>query len=141
MFDHILVICDGNICRSPTAAFLLADRTHKQVSSAGIIGLEGHDMDKTARAVAAANGLNCPVHCARKLTRDMCRQADLLLVMETRQKDRVMALVPEASGKVMLLGHWINEEIPDPYKKSREVYEYAYALIEKAVTSWQTRLG
>lgn len=141
MFDNILVVCDGNICRSPTAAFMLAAQTGKQVTSAGIIGLVGRDMDEQARDVASAHGLDCPTHVARKLSRDMCREADLLLVMETRQKEKVMAMVPEASGKVMLLGHWIDEEIPDPYKKSREVYEHAYELIEKAVVGWQKRLG
>lgn len=140
MFERILMVCDGNICRSPTAAFLLAKRSGKQVESAGIVGLEGRDMDATAREVAQAKGLDCPAHVARKLTRDMCRQADLILVMEQRQKDRVVALVPEASGKVMLLGHWLGEEIPDPYRKHREVYEHAYALIDKAVASWQDKL-
>ena len=140
MFEHILIVCDGNICRSPTAAFLLAKRSGKRVESAGIVGLEGHDMDATAREVAQANGLDCPVHVARKLTRDLCRQVDLILVMEQRQKDRVAALAPEASGKVMLLGHWLGEEIPDPYRKHREVYEHAYALIDKAVNSWQEKL-
>lgn len=141
MFEHILVVCDGNICRSPSAAFLLAQQSGKQVESAGIVGLEGHDMDATARAVAQAHGLDCPLHVARKLTRELCRAADLILVMESRQKDRVMQLVPEASGKIMLLGHWLGEEIPDPYKKHREVYEHVYELIEKAVASWQAKLG
>lgn len=141
MFNRILTVCDGNICRSPTAAFLLAEGTGKQVESAGLIGLEGHDMDAIAREVAEAHGLTCPTHVARKLTRDMCRQADLILVMENRQKDKVMQLAPVASGKTMLLGHWLeHKEITDPFKKSQEVYEHVYQHIEQAVSSWQKRL-
>ena len=140
MFERILTVCDGNICRSPTAAFLLAARSGKQVDSAGLVGLTGHDMDAVAREVASAHGVDCPVHVARKLSDEMCRTADLILVMELRQKDRVMALAPAASGKVMLLGHWLGEEIPDPYKKHRDVYEHAYALIDRAVDSWLPKL-
>ena len=55
MFERILVVCDGNICRSPTvAAMLAAARPDKRISSAGLVGLEGHDMEPTARDVAAA---------------------------------------------------------------------------------------
>ena len=58
MFERILVVCDGNICRSPTvAAMLAAARPEKRISSAGLVGLEGHDMEPTAREVAAAQGL------------------------------------------------------------------------------------
>ncbi len=140
MFDSLLTVCDGNICRSPTAAFMLARETGKRVDSAGLVGLEGNDMDDTARSVAEANGLECPKHVARKLTAAICRDYDLILVMEQRQKDRIMAKMPEASGKVMLLGHWLGRDIPDPYRKSREVYEETYRLIKEAVASWQGKL-
>ncbi|MEY1661638.1 low molecular weight protein-tyrosine-phosphatase [Isoalcanivorax beigongshangi] len=141
MFERILVVCDGNICRSPTVAAMLAQRAGKQTSSAGLVGLVDHDMDALAREVASAHGLECPPHKARKLTREMCREADLILVMELRQKDRVSQLAPEASGKTMLLGRWIgNKEIPDPYKRHREVYEQAYQLMDEAVAAWTQRL-
>ncbi|MCK0538699.1 low molecular weight protein-tyrosine-phosphatase [Alcanivorax quisquiliarum] len=142
MFDSILVVCDGNICRSPTAAVLLANATGKQVTSAGLVALVDHDMDALAREVALENGLECPPHVARKLTREMCRAADLILVMETRQRDRVAALAPEASGKTLLLGKWLGEkEVPDPYKRHREVYDHAYKLITQAVDAWAKRLA
>lgn len=140
MFDNILTVCDGNICRSPTAAFLLARETGKHVESAGLVGLTDHDMDATAKDVAIENGLDCPAHSARKLTSDICRQFDLILVMETRQKERLISQFPQASGKVMLLGHWLKQEVPDPYRKSREVYEYTYRLIQESVASWKPKL-
>ena len=87
MFERILVVCDGNICRSPTvAAMLAAARSDKRISSAGLVGLEGHDMDPTAREVAAAQGLECGPHHGRKLDRAMCHDADLILVMEGRRR-------------------------------------------------------
>ena len=142
MFDSILVVCDGNVCRSPTAAVMLARDTQKKVSSAGLVALVGRDMDATARDVALSHGLECPPHTGRLLTREMCRDADLILVMETRQRDRVANLAPEASGKTLLLGKWLGDQpIPDPYKRHREVYEQAYQMIAQAVAAWAQRLA
>ncbi|HLR16404.1 MAG TPA: protein tyrosine phosphatase [Alcanivoracaceae bacterium] len=142
MFENILVVCDGNICRSPTVEFMLQARTSKNISSAGLVGLVGHDMDATAREVAEAHGLKCPPHSGRKLTRELCQQADLILVMEQRQRERVTQLAPEASGKTMLLGKWLGDkEVPDPYKRSRDVFEHVYTLMDNAVAEWTKRLG
>lgn len=142
MFMRILVVCDGNICRSPTvAAMLQAARPEKIVSSAGLVGLEGHDMDKTARAVAASNSLECGEHRGRKLTRELCRDADLLLVMEARQRDRIIERFPEASGKTFLLSHWNGaRDIPDPYRRGREAFERIYPMMRQAVDAWLTKI-
>lgn len=141
MFEKILVVCDGNICRSPTAAAMLQQRTNKIISSAGLVALVGHDMDETAREIAQQHNLQCPTHSATKLTREIARQVDLILVMEQRQKDRIAELAPEASGKTLLLGRWLNNiEIPDPFKRSPEVYEHVYNLMDNAVNEWVKRL-
>lgn len=142
MFERVLVVCDGNICRSPTAAALLAaQKPELQVSSAGLLGLEGHGMDATALAVAEANGVNCGAHRARKLTAELCREADLILVMEGRQRERIVVRFPEASGKTMLLTHWLGgHDIPDPYRQSREVHERIYPMIQNAVAAWAAKL-
>ena len=69
MFERILVICDGNICRSPTVAAMLSElKPGLSIASAGLIGLEGQDMEPTARDVAQQHGLECGPHIARKLT-------------------------------------------------------------------------
>lgn len=138
MFERILVVCDGNICRSPTvAAMLQAARPEKTVESAGLVGLEGQDMDATAREVARANGLTCPPHEARKLEGVHCREAELILVMEARQRDRIIQRFPEASGKTFLLSHWNGgQDIPDPYRRGREVFERIYPMMSQAVEGW-----
>ena len=58
-------------------------------------------MEPTAREVAAARGLECGPHQARKLDRALCQDADLILVMEGRQRDRIIQQFPEASGKTL----------------------------------------
>ncbi|WP_370519513.1 protein tyrosine phosphatase [Alcanivorax sp. DP30] len=142
MFQRILVICDGNICRSPTVeAMLKALKPGLAISSAGLIGLEGQDMEPTAREVAADHGLECGPHIARKLTSEMCRDSDLILVMESRQKDRLGQKFPEASGKTFLATHWNGKnDIPDPYKRGRDAFERIYPMMEAATRAWAEKL-
>lgn len=142
MFNSILVICEGNICRSPTAAAILMQHCpDRDISSAGLTALIGYEMDEMARQVAAAHGLHCPPHQARLLNAGLCRTADLILVMERRQRDEVMSQFPTGSGKVMLLGHWCGgKDIPDPYRHDRDTFECVYQLIDQAVSAWLPRL-
>lgn len=141
MFESILVVCEGNICRSPTAAALLGRHTGSRVESAGTAALTGHDMDPVARAVAEQHGLPCPPHRGRMLSVELCSKADLILVMERRQREYLGRLAPEASGKVLLFGKWLEErEIPDPYRRSREAYEQVYRILEEAAAAWADKL-
>lgn len=141
--DRVLVVCDGNICRSPTAAAMLRQRLEddKTVTSAGLAALEGHDMDATARAVAEQRGLDCGPHRGRLLTRELCREADLILVMERHQRERLARQFPEALGKTLLLGHWLDgREIPDPYRQARDVFEQVFELLDDAASAWAARI-
>lgn len=142
MFDSILLVCDGNICRSPMAAALLRTlRPEKKVSSAGLVALEGHDMDDTARTVAEANGVPCPPHAGRKLSGTLCHEADLILVMEARQRDRIIQRYPEVSGKTFLLTRWSGgQDIPDPFHRGREVFERIFPALRQAVETWAAKL-
>ncbi|HGF5593845.1 TPA: protein tyrosine phosphatase [Klebsiella quasipneumoniae subsp. similipneumoniae] len=140
-FDSILVVCIGNICRSPTAERLLKQALpHKTISSAGISALAGHAADDTATAVADQNGVSLEGHVARQLTRELCQQHDLILVMEQKHIDAVTRIAPEVRGKTMLYGHWIKRDIPDPYRQSREAFEFTYDLLADATQAWAQRL-
>lgn len=142
MFDKILVVCVGNICRSPTAEFMLqAALPNKQVDSAGLHAMVDKDMDQQARTVAEQNGLVCKTHCARQLTSQLGREYDLILVMEKRHRDEIAERFPELMAKTMLLGKWEGDkDIPDPYRKSDEVFEQIYKRIDAAVQSWAKKL-
>ncbi|HEJ7884676.1 TPA: protein tyrosine phosphatase [Serratia liquefaciens] len=142
MFDSILVVCVGNICRSPTGERLLQrELPEKTISSAGISAVVGHAADKSADEVAKINGLSLEGHIARQLTREMCRDHDLLLVMERKHVEAVCQIVPEMRGKIMLFGHWDNHrEIADPYKQSREAFDFVYRALENSSKLWATAL-
>jgi protein-tyrosine phosphatase len=76
------------------------------------------------------------------LDEQMLQQADLVLVMENFQQRRLMAEYPSASGKVMLLGKWLNNlEINDPYGKSTEAFSLVFKQIESACEAWSEKLG
>ncbi|POU03302.1 low molecular weight protein-tyrosine-phosphatase Wzb [Escherichia sp. ESNIH1] len=142
MFNKILVVCVGNICRSPTGERLLK---HYQpaltVESAGLGALVGKGADATAISVAQDNQLSLAGHSARQLTGKMCREYDLILVMEKRHIAALCEIAPEMRGKVMLFGHWDGErEIPDPYRKSREAFEAVYTLLDRSARQWAQAL-
>ncbi|SCB96200.1 protein-tyrosine phosphatase [Kosakonia oryziphila] len=138
MFNNILVVCVGNICRSPTAERLLKKyQPGLTVASAGLGALVGRGADANAVSVAADNQLSLEGHCARQVSSAMCRECDLILVMEKRHIASLCEIAPEMRGKVMLFGHWDNErEIPDPYRKSREAFEAVYTLLDQSARQW-----
>lgn len=138
MISSVLVVCVGNICRSPTGERLLKRAlSEKRIASAGLSALKGYPADQTASEVAARHGLSLEGHHAQQLTASMCRDFDLILVMEKRHIEQVNRIDPAARGKTMLLGHWLNQqEIADPYRKSREAFEEVYGLLENATQKW-----
>ncbi|VYU74462.1 low molecular weight protein-tyrosine-phosphatase Wzb [Metakosakonia massiliensis] len=142
MFNKILVVCVGNICRSPTAERLLRKYLPElTVDSAGLGALVGKGADAQAVSVAGKNALSLEGHCARQISASMCREYDLILVMEKRHIAALCEIAPEMRGKVMLFGHWDNErEIPDPYRKSRDAFEAVYTLLDQSAHLWAQAL-
>ena len=147
MFRSIVVVCVGNICRSPVGERLLdrhlnAGGTTMKVSSAGISALVGAPADETASDVASQYGIELRGHVARQFTREIGLENDLILVMESGHRREIIAAAPDLSGKVMLFDHWTGgRDIPDPYRRSGQFHEEVFALIDKAGTAWAARLS
>jgi protein-tyrosine phosphatase len=145
MFQNILVLCAGNICRSPLAEALLRERAPLagkaiEVGSAGLVAIFGDPADEMAQVVAAGHGLDLSAHRARPIDPQLIRWADLVLMMEQSHRRHLLDLAPAAAGKVYLLGHWSGSEIRDPYRQGRAAFEAAYEQIEAAVEQWLPRL-
>ncbi|UXI00518.1 protein tyrosine phosphatase [Photobacterium sp. TY1-4] len=142
MFHKILVVCVGNICRSPSGEYLLKQLLPgKEIASAGVGALVGKPADKMAAEVAEGHGISLEGHEAQQLTGELCQQYDLILVMEKGHIEAVTKIAPEARGKTMLFGQWIGQkDIPDPYRQSREAFDFAYGLIEEAAMAWAKKL-
>ena len=144
MFNKILVVCVGNICRSPTVEALLKSRlAHRgiDVSSAGLGALVDKPMDSTALEVLREHGGDHPDHKGRQLTREMLQQADIVLTMEKRHVESIARMAPEVRGKTFLLGKWQkDQEIPDPYRQHKDAFEHVYRLMTQGVDSWSKKL-
>ncbi len=144
MFNSILVVCAGNICRSPTGEYLLKDKlkdnavnSQVNVSSAGLTALVAKGAEATASSIALSNNIDMSAHKGRQLSSALIAENDLILVMEERHLSDLLGQYPQARGKTFLLGKWIDDtEIPDPYRQSHEAFEHVYNLIDKACSAW-----
>ncbi|MEE1967821.1 protein tyrosine phosphatase [Klebsiella michiganensis] len=143
MFNSILVVCTGNICRSPIGErYLRSLFPNTRIDSAGTNALVGHAADESAVKVAAEHGLSLDGHKGTQFTSSLGRNYELILVMEKAHLEQIGRIAPEARGKSMLFGHWLaKREIPDPYRKSEEAFALVYNLIEQAGKSWTEKLG
>ena len=143
MFESILVVCTGNICRSPIADRLLRQLLpYKKIDSAGVGAMVDKCADPSALRVAEKHGLSLADHKGVQFTGSLGRQYQLILVMEKEHLEHVTRIAPEARGKTMLLGQWLNcKEIPDPYRKSDEAFESVYQLIDQACRCWVVKLA
>lgn len=144
MFDSVLVVCAGNICRSPTAEYVLKSKLagkNVAVSSAGLTALEGKPADAQAQQIASAHNIDMSEHQGRQITSNLVANNSVILVMEQRHINDLCARYPQARGKTFLLGKWVGDkEIPDPYRQSQEAFEHVYALIDSACSAWQKYL-
>jgi protein-tyrosine phosphatase len=144
VFENILVVCIGNICRSPMAEAILAhalrDRKGIKVSSAGLGALVGHPADPIAQDLMQARGLDISGHRARMIADSLLYSADLVLVMELGQKREIESIHPGSRGKVFRLGEWRQIDIDDPYRQQRQAFEQALTLIDQSIVDWLPKL-
>ena len=147
MFNRILVICTGNICRSPMGEGLLRKALSNNsaqditVTSAGIQAMVGYSADEQALRLMKEHGVDITGHRARQLDIDLINWAELILVMEREQKLTIELDYPSARGKVFRLGKWRGFDVPDPYRQSNEMFDVAFDLIAKGVTDWVPKLS
>ena len=137
----ILVVCDGTHCRSPLAEALLRQilPARIRVESAGLTALGGMPADPEAQRLLAARGLDLSHHRGRQLTPAMALAADLILVMDERQKEDCQQLAPSVRGRVFLLGHWrapSGSSLPDPYGRDPVFFQQTLEHIIQSIGDW-----
>src|SRR3989442_10239545 len=147
---QILLVCTGNICRSPLAAALLQRALAQRgindldVSSAGTGAWDGAPVSEGAYLVGLERGLDLSAHRARLLTRELVDAADLILTMARHHRARVDELGGES--QVFVLGEYAGREGDeaegsDPFGGDLGVYRDTRAELEALVQTAGDRIG
>jgi len=151
----VAMVCLGNICRSPMAAAVLANKAKKiievgiNVSSSGTSGWHvGQGPHPTSKLVWEKAGYQHQ-HIASQFKANDYFVNDYILVMDSSNYENVLALAPSEGdrSKVFYLrsfdpalshidpmsGEYFNLEVPDPYNQHEDAYREVLSMIESAV--------
>ena len=141
-FDNILVVCVGNICRSPMAEALLKQRyPHKNIDSAGVGALVGHSADPAALEIMAKQEIDITNHVAKQIDKDLAKKAELIFTMSDSQTKWIEERWPFCRGKTFKLGHWQDKDIADPYKHEMSAFKTAYQDIVDSIEQWNDKIS
>jgi protein-tyrosine phosphatase len=139
----ILMVCLGNICRSPLAHGLLQNKIDTlgldwEVDSAGTGGWHAGEMpDRRAIEAAKKHGIDITNQKARQIKVSDFEQFDLILTMDAQNYRDVNSLVtlPEHKSKVKMIMNYVsfrkNIQVPDPYYDNR--FDLVYNMLDEAI--------
>jgi protein-tyrosine-phosphatase len=149
--SYLLFVCDGNICRSPLAlAFFHRLQAVKpglmdwEAGSAGLVAAAGDTPLLPTQVAARVEGISLQEHRACPLPA-VRRQADLVLIMEERQREPVARISGQAPRRVLMLGEFSPAEgsptIADPFGGTPAVYRDCVRRIGRSVAAMVAWLG
>lgn len=139
----ILMVCLGNICRSPMAEGIMRDISSQrglklEVDSAGTASYHiGDPPDVRMTLTAQKHNIDLSKLRARQFQKSDFDYYDLIYVMDNSNYENVSALndhKPHPKVKLILneLDPGLNNEVPDPYYGGDEGFEHVYQMLHKA---------
>lgn len=144
MLHNIIVVCTGNICRSPIAEAILRTKLSGgkyQICSAGIAALIDYPADPLAQAVALEIGEDLSAHRAQQASQALLASMDLILTLDNTHSEWIFKRFPEFQGRTHKLGRWRNNaNVADPYRKPKAAFEQARSEIIQYVDDWAKRI-
>ena len=118
MFDSILVVCTGNLSLADWRAAVASVATGKTDNLGRYLWAGGQPGGCQRSGRGGRHGISLEGHRARKLTPQIMRESDLILVMEPAHLRFISDLAPEIRGKSLLLGNgWGRRTSPIPIVK------------------------
>jgi len=145
----VLMVCTGNICRSPMAAALLRARLREGqgrgewgVVSAGIRAPDGRPPSAYAMAEMEERGIDIRGYRSQGVAEKLMREADVVLVMTRHHGEALAAAFPDQAGKVHLLSEMVGKtyDILDPYGGTRLEYAYTAQELEELIEEGYERI-
>ena len=145
---RVLVMCYGNICRSPFAAARLAHLTAPlgvRVTSAGLFGPDRPTPREGCEA-ARARGVDLSGHRSQLVTREVVREADVIVVMDAAQARAIVKRFGGTSQQIVWLGDLDpnaiqTRRVHDPEAQAVTVFAEVYDRIERCVAAMAEALG
>jgi protein-tyrosine-phosphatase len=145
---RVLFVCTGNTCRSPMTEVLFRNMVEKAQKGHEILALSagiavGCDAPASEQAIEVMKhqGIDLAKHRTRALTPELVRAADLILTMTNSHKRAVLAMTPEAEGKVHTVRQFaegLDGDIADPYGAPVEIYQAcADEINSQLVKAWE----
>lgn len=150
---HILVVCYGNIYRSPYAHALiqstLAKRpwVHATTTSVGLLDTHGRPSPADSQALARNRSVSLGEHRSTNISKEAVARADVIVLMDRRNEALLRARYPEDTHKLVLLGAFdpleeqLGPTIADPYGCGVEALKSCYSHIERSVARLVNALG
>jgi len=148
----ILMVCLGNICRSPLAEGIMKAKLKSKgldgyVDSAGVISYHsGEPPDNRATQVARNNGIDITDQRARQIKKSDFSEFDLILTMDRSVHQDVLSIAGSAgeSGRIHMFTEFAglgkNKDVPDPYWGGSDGFEKVFNLIDSACESIISRI-
>jgi len=144
----VLMVCLGNICRSPYAATALASSLNGQklqVTSGGFIGPDRASPTHAQKA-AAALGVDLSAHRSRVVDAAILNAHELVVVMEPSQGRTLSRQHGVPADRILVLGDLDPEPIPsrtipDPYGKSEATFLECYRRINRCIDTLRGALS
>ena len=141
---RLVFVCRGNVCRSPFAHALAADRiTGLPTASFGLSAGSGHPATAMAVDVARDFSVDLSAHRSTGSADFVVRDGDLMLVMEDRQVTQLRPRIVGRDAQVALLGLWCQPPFAllyDPLTLPRDYYVTCFDRIRRAVGALATEV-
>ena len=143
--ESVLVVCQGNICRSPYAAGALRQALHGEFSreiavrSAGFLDA-GRPAPRAAVTAAAGRGVDLSAHRSQRIDPMGVQRADLVIVMDERQERAVRLLFGKPRESILILADLLPafgdaRVIPDPVDQPLETFQRVYVQTDECLAN------
>jgi protein-tyrosine phosphatase len=136
----ILIVCHGNVCRSPyLEAVLRRELPATSITSAGLVGPD-RPVPKNSLTVTAERGIDLSSFRSRPLTRVDAREIDLVIVMDPSQENHLTRVFGVSPKRIFVAGDLdpttaATRAIQDPWRRSVNVFRASFDRLDRCAAT------